>query len=162
MAEQVEWFANAVGNIIGTIAGKADDGWSYAVLKGDRKGNYRVCTLGGDTFSFRAARSRFLLDMEAAEKAEEEIARLERRQAMTNRQTMKQKTERVKPLSEREVQAFLNDDRELSEQGSIQWRRDGIWRWVSSDGLAFAASDGRTVEISRTANAEPVTVSLQR
>jgi hypothetical protein len=73
---------------------------------------------------------------------------------------MKQKTEQVKPLSEREVQAFLNDDRELSEQGSIQWRRDGIWRWVSSDGLAFAASDGRTVDISRTANAETVTVLL--
>jgi len=87
MAGQVEWFANTVGNIIGTIAGKADDGWSYAVLKGDRRGNYRVCTLGGDTFSFRAARSRFLLDLEAAEKAEEEIARLERKKATTNRKS---------------------------------------------------------------------------
>ena len=85
MVEQVEWFANQLRNIIGTIAGKADDGWSYAVLKGDRKGNYRVCTLGGDTFSLRAARSRFLRDMEAAEKAEEEIARQEKRKAMTNR-----------------------------------------------------------------------------
>jgi hypothetical protein len=75
---------------------------------------------------------------------------------------MKQRIEQPKPLSEKRVQAFLNDDRELSEQGSIQWRRDGIWRWVSSDGLAFATSDGRTVEISRTANAETVTVSLQR
>jgi hypothetical protein len=74
---------------------------------------------------------------------------------------MKQKTERVKPLSEREVQAFLNDNQELSEQGSIQWRRAGIWRWVSSDELAFATSDGRTVDINRTANAETVTVSLQ-
>ncbi|MGD1020348.1 MAG: hypothetical protein ABSA12_13635 [Verrucomicrobiia bacterium] len=73
---------------------------------------------------------------------------------------MKQKTERVKPHTERDVQAFLNDDRELSEQGSIQWRRAGIWRWVSSDGLAFAASDGRTVDIIRTANAETLTVSL--
>jgi outer membrane lipoprotein-sorting protein len=74
--------------------------------------------------------------------------------------TMKQKLERVKPLSEREVQAFLNDDRETSEQGSIQWRKDGIWRWVSSDGLAHAVSDGKTVDISRTANGETVTVSL--
>lgn len=73
---------------------------------------------------------------------------------------MKQKTGRVKPLSERDVQAFLNDDRELSEQGSIQWRRAGIWRWVSSDGLAFAASDCATVDIVRTANAETITVSL--
>jgi hypothetical protein len=82
--EQVEWFTNTVGNIIGTIAGKVDNGWSYAVLKGDRNGNYRVCTLGGDTFSLRAARSRFLLDMEAAEKAEEELARLERRKTVAN------------------------------------------------------------------------------
>jgi hypothetical protein len=73
---------------------------------------------------------------------------------------MKQKIERGKPLSEREVQAFLNEDRELSERGSIQWRRNGIWRWVSSDGLAFASSDGRTVEISRTANGKTITVSL--
>jgi hypothetical protein len=82
--EQVEWFTNTVGNIIGTIAGKSDDGWSYAVLKGDRNGNYRVCTLGGDTFSLRAARTRFLLDMAAAEKAEEELARLERRKPVTS------------------------------------------------------------------------------
>ena len=77
--EQVEWFTNAVGNIIGTIAGNEDEGWSYAVLKGDRNGNYRVCTLGGDGFSLRAARERFLLDMAAAEKAEEDLARLEKR-----------------------------------------------------------------------------------
>jgi hypothetical protein len=75
---------------------------------------------------------------------------------------MKRKIERVKPLSEREVQAFLNDDRELSEQGSITWRRAGIWRWVNSDGLAFATSDGRTVEISRTANGEIVKIPLRR
>ena len=35
MTEQIEWFANTMGNIIGTIAGKTDKGWSYAVLKGD-------------------------------------------------------------------------------------------------------------------------------
>jgi hypothetical protein len=75
---------------------------------------------------------------------------------------MKPKTEQVRPLSEREVLAFLNDDRELSEQGSIQWQRAGIWRWISSDGLASAASDGRTVEISRTANSETLSVPLHR
>jgi hypothetical protein len=86
MTEQIDWFANTAGNIIGTIAGKMDEGWNYAVLKGDRRGNYRVCNLGGDTFSFEAARSRFLQDMEAAEKTEEELARLEKRKATTNRQ----------------------------------------------------------------------------
>jgi hypothetical protein len=75
---------------------------------------------------------------------------------------MKRKAERVKPLTEREVQAFLNDDRELSEQGSVKWQKAGIWRWVNSDGLAFATSDGRTVEISRTANSEIVTVPLRK
>ncbi len=75
---------------------------------------------------------------------------------------MKHGTEHVAPLSEREVHAFLNDDRELSEQGSLQWRKAGIWRWVSSDGLAFATSDGRTVEISRTANGEIEKVSLRK
>ncbi len=85
MVEQVEWFANPMGNIIGTIAGKTDKGWNYAVLKGDRRGDFRVCNLGGDSFSLEAARSRFLLDMEAAEKAEGEIARLERRGAAPNR-----------------------------------------------------------------------------
>jgi len=74
----------------------------------------------------------------------------------------KEKTEQARALSEREVQAFLNDDRMLSEQGTIQWQRAGIWRWVSSDGLASAASDGRTVEISRTANGETLSVPLHR
>ncbi len=74
---------------------------------------------------------------------------------------MKRGPKPAKPLSEREVQAFLNDDRMLSEQGSIHWRRDGDRRWMSSDGLAFAISDGFTVEISRTANGEVETVSLR-
>jgi hypothetical protein len=73
---------------------------------------------------------------------------------------MKPGTEQVKPFTEREVQAFLNDDRETSEQGSLRWQRAGIWRWVCSDGLAYATSDGRTIEITRTANAEATTVSL--
>ena len=84
MTEQVEWFANTVGNIIGTIAGKTDKGWNYAVLKGDRRGDFRVCNLGGDSFSFTAARAGFLLDLEAAEKAEEESARQEKRKATSN------------------------------------------------------------------------------
>jgi hypothetical protein len=75
---------------------------------------------------------------------------------------MNQGIEQVAPLSEREVLAFLNDDRVLSEQGSVQWQKAGIWRWVSSDGLAFATSDGRTIEISRTANGEIVKVSLRK
>jgi hypothetical protein len=84
MTEQIDWFANTAGNIIGTIAGKMDEGWNYAVLKGDRRGNYRVCNLGGDTCSFEAARSRFMQDMEVAEKTEGELARLVKRRTTTN------------------------------------------------------------------------------
>ena len=84
MAQQVEWFSNKAGNIIGTIAGTVEGGWSYAVLKGDRKGNFRVCNLGGDSYNLKAARSRFLIDMETTEKTEEAIARQEKREAAAN------------------------------------------------------------------------------
>jgi hypothetical protein len=57
-------------------------------------------------------------------------------------------------LSERDTQGFLNEDPKLSQCGRIQWRRSGIWRWESSDGLAFAVSDGRALEIGRTARGE--------
>jgi len=57
----------------------------------------------------------------------------------------------VRQLSEGEVEEFLNEDPQLSQQGKIQWRRTGIWRWESSDGLAFATSDGRTIEKAWTA-----------
>ena len=83
MAEQVEWFANAARTIIGTIAGNVEDGWSYAVLMADKRGHYRVCRLGGDAYDLNAARARFALDMEAAEKAAGEIARQEKRDAVT-------------------------------------------------------------------------------
>src|ERR1041385_2326165 len=85
MAEQVEWFANPLGNIIGTLAGKVDSGWNYAVLKGDARGNFRVCNLGGDSYNFKTARARLLVDMEVVEKTEAALARLERRGAVTGR-----------------------------------------------------------------------------
>jgi hypothetical protein len=75
---------------------------------------------------------------------------------------MKQELERTKPLSEKDAQAFLNEDPQLSQSGRIQWRRTGIWRWESSDGLAFATSDGRTVETGWTARGEALEVSLRK
>jgi hypothetical protein len=65
----------------------------------------------------------------------------------------------VKQLSEREVEVFLNDDPQLSQHGKIQWRRTGIWRWESSDGLDIATSDGRMVEKARTARGDAADVS---
>lgn len=87
MLEQVEWFANTAGNIIGTIAGKVDNGWMYAVLTGDRRGNFRVSNLGGDSYTLNRARSHFLLDMEAAEKTREATTRQERLGSATSRRS---------------------------------------------------------------------------
>lgn len=83
--EQVEWFANPAGNIIGTIAGKVENGWKYAVLARDRRGDFRVCNLGGDSYNLAAARSRCLIDMRVAEKTAETLARQENMQAGTGR-----------------------------------------------------------------------------
>jgi len=86
MLEQVEWFSNEAGSIIGTIAGKIDNGWIYAVLTGDRRGNFRVSNLGGHSDNLKAARSRFLLDMEVAEKKREDVSRQERWATTAHRQ----------------------------------------------------------------------------
>ena len=75
---------------------------------------------------------------------------------------MTQRIDPEKQLSERETQGFLNEDPHLSQRGRIQWRRTGIWRWESSDGLAVATSDGKAVEIGRTARGEMVEVLLQK
>ena len=67
---------------------------------------------------------------------------------------MNHETQPVKQLSERAVGEFLNEDPRLSQRGTIQWLRTGIWRWESSDGLAVATSDGRTIEKARTVRGE--------
>ena len=75
---------------------------------------------------------------------------------------MKQQIVRETQRSEREVQGFLNADPQLSQCGRVQWQRTGIWRWESSDGLAVATSDGKAVEIGRTARGEVVEALLQK
>jgi len=67
---------------------------------------------------------------------------------------MKPEAPPAKQLSERDVGVFLNEDPQQSQRGTIQWLRTGIWRWESSDGLAVATSDGRTVEKARTVRGE--------
>lgn len=65
---------------------------------------------------------------------------------------MKQKPKQAEPRCEREIQVFLNQDPQLSQGGTIHWRRTGIYRWESSDGRGCATSDGSTVETGRTMN----------
>ena len=74
MVEQAERFSNTTHNIIGTIAGKSD-----------KRSHFRVCRLGGDAHDLKAARSRFVWDLVAAEKTAEEITRQQRREAATSR-----------------------------------------------------------------------------
>jgi len=74
---------------------------------------------------------------------------------------MKQVIQPAKQLSEREVELFLNEDPQLSQNGKIHWNRTGIWRWESSDGLTYATSDGHTVEKARTVRGEAVDAALK-
>ena len=69
MMEQVEWFSNKSGNLLGTIAkGKSVAGWNYAVLKRDRKGDFRVRKVMDNFFSLKAARVDLMLSMIVIEK----------------------------------------------------------------------------------------------
>lgn len=71
IGEEVEWFGDAVENIIGTIAySQGERGWNYAILKRDWTGDFQVCNLGANLYSLDAARVDFRLAMAAAEQTE--------------------------------------------------------------------------------------------
>ena len=58
---EVEWFANRLGNILGTIAlGDANRGWNYVIFKRNRTGKFHVCTVVCDFYSRAAARVDFM------------------------------------------------------------------------------------------------------
>jgi len=67
--EEVEWFADDPENAIGTIAFNADaQGWNYAILERDWKGDFQVCWLKAGFQNFPAARADFLLTMRTGRK----------------------------------------------------------------------------------------------
>src|SRR5664279_1156987 len=69
MVEQVEWFSNRSGNLLGAIAeGKSMVGWNYAILKRDRKGDFHVRKVMNNFFNSNAARVDLLLSMAGIEK----------------------------------------------------------------------------------------------
>lgn len=69
MVEEVEWFSNRSGTLLGTIArGESTDGWSYAILKRDKRGDPRVRKVMNNFFSSKAARVDLLLSMAQIEK----------------------------------------------------------------------------------------------
>ena len=71
MGEQLEWFSNRSGNLLGTTArgnGMAD--WNYAILKRDKKGDSHIHTVVLKVFSnLKAARVDLLLSMAGIESA---------------------------------------------------------------------------------------------
>ncbi len=75
MVQEVEWFSNRSGHLLGVVAkGEGIAGWSYAVLKRDRKGDPHVCKVMNNFFSLNAARVDLLLSMAGIESANREMA----------------------------------------------------------------------------------------
>ena len=69
MMEQVEWFSNKSGHLLGAIAeGEGLSDWNYVILKRDRRGDFHVRKVMGNFFSPRAARVDLLLSMAGVEK----------------------------------------------------------------------------------------------
>lgn len=69
MVEEVEWFSNRMGTLLGTIArGKNAAGWNYVILKRAKKGDPRVCKVMNNFFSAKAAQVDLLLSMGQIEK----------------------------------------------------------------------------------------------
>jgi hypothetical protein len=57
VGKEVEWFADAAGNVIATIALAAQGrGWNYVVLRKNTLGNFRASNRREDLFSLDEAR----------------------------------------------------------------------------------------------------------
>ncbi len=74
MAEQVAWFSNRSGNLLGTIAGgRGVTGWNYAIMKRDTAGDFHVRKMMTNFSSLAAARVCLLLSMARIEKLNDTI-----------------------------------------------------------------------------------------
>jgi hypothetical protein len=57
VGKEIEWFADAAGNVIATIALAARDrGWNYVVLRKNKLGNFQASNRREDLFSLDEAR----------------------------------------------------------------------------------------------------------
>jgi len=58
IGKEVEWFAGAAGNVIGTIAlTTGDRGWNYVVLRKNELGNFQASNRRENLFSLDGARA---------------------------------------------------------------------------------------------------------
>ena len=73
-ANQVEWFSNGSGDLLGALAGdKGVAGWNYVILERDKLGDFYVHKVTNNFVSSEAARADLLLWMAGSEK----IARID-------------------------------------------------------------------------------------
>ncbi len=64
MVEQVAWFSNASGNLLGAIAkGKSEADWNYVVLKHDKAGGFQVHKVMSNFFALKLAKDDLLISM---------------------------------------------------------------------------------------------------
>ncbi len=71
MVEQVEWFSNSSGTMLGTIArGERSAGWNYVILKRDGKGYLCVRKVMSNFFNLKSARVDLFLSLAEIEKNE--------------------------------------------------------------------------------------------
>jgi hypothetical protein len=64
MVEQVGWFSNRSGNMLGTIAnGAGVAGWNYVILKREKEGGFHIRKVMGNFFNLNAAKIDLLLSM---------------------------------------------------------------------------------------------------
>ena len=64
MGQQVEWFSNRSGNLLGSIAeGERVAGCNYAILKRDKKGDFHIRKVMSNLFNLKAARVDLLFSM---------------------------------------------------------------------------------------------------
>jgi hypothetical protein len=67
IGNEVEWFTNKTGNIIGTIAlGDKSMGWNYVILRRNRMGEFHVCDAVCDFYNHAAARVDLMFAMVGA------------------------------------------------------------------------------------------------
>jgi len=64
MLEQVEWFSNQSGTLLGAIAkGENHAGWNYAIFKQDRHGDFHIRKVMNNRLNLKAVRDELLVSM---------------------------------------------------------------------------------------------------
>ena len=64
MVEQVEWFANTSGNLLGTLAkGKGVSDCNYVILKRDQDGHFQVHKVMNNLLDLKTAKDDLLISM---------------------------------------------------------------------------------------------------